>query len=149
MDKTTTAVLAGGIVLTVILFFVSIYLAGIALILVVAIVMSLMIMQDTTFMPQIDAKLREDAKAIVLTNTGNSPAIKIHVALVPMDIEYDVASLAVDESHEYPFTSMVTEVKAVVSFSNEKGRSYLETRKLSSSEEYDPFKPIVPIFGWK
>jgi len=149
MDKTTTTVLAAGILLTVILFFVSIYLAGIVLILLVAIVMSLMIMQDTTFLPQVDVKLREDAKAIVLTNTGNSPALKIHVALVPMDIEYDIASLAVDESHEYPFSSMVTEVKAVITFSNEKERSFSESHKLSASGEFEPFKPMVPIFGWK
>ena len=149
MDKTTTTVLAAGIVLTVILFFVSIYLAGIVLILLIAIVMSLMIMQDTTFLPQVHVSLREDAKAIVLTNTGNSPALKIHVALVPLDIEYDIASLAVDESHEYPFSSMVTEVKAVITFFNEKGRSYSESHKLSASEEFEPLKPMVPIFGWK
>jgi hypothetical protein len=111
--------------------------------------MSLMIMQDTTFLPQVDAKLREDAKAIVLTNTGNSPALTIHVALVPLDIEYDIASLAVDESHEYPFLSMVTEVKAVITFSNEKGRSYSESHKLSASEEFEPLKPMFPVFGWK
>ena len=149
MDKTTTGVLVAGIILTVILFLINIYLAGIAFILLVVIVMSLMIMQDTTFLPRVDARLREDAKAIVLTNAGNSPALKIHVALVPMNIEYDIASLAVDESHEYHLSSMIAEVKAVITYSNEKGHSFSDSRKLSVSEEFEPLKPMFPIFGWK
>jgi hypothetical protein len=150
MDTRTTAVLAAGIVVTLLLIFVSIYLAGIAFIILVALVMSLLIMQDTTFLPQVDVRLREDAKAIVLTNAGNSPATKIHVALVPMDIEYDVDSLAVDASHEYPLASMVAEVKAVITYANEKGQSFSHSRNLSSSgEEFEPLKPMIPVFGWK
>ncbi len=150
MEFRTKAVLAAGILVTVFLFFVSIYLAGIAFIILVAIVMSLTIMQDTTFLPQVDVRLREDAKAVILTNGGNSPALRIHVALVPMNIEYDVASLAVDASHEYPLASMVPEVKAVITFLNEKGQGFSHTRRLSASgEEFEPLKPMIPVFGWK
>jgi hypothetical protein len=150
MDKKTTAVIAAGLLVTILLFFVSIYLAGIVFIILVAIVMSLLIMQDTTFLPQVDVRLREDAKAIVLTNGGNSPALRIHVALVPMNIEYDVESLAVDASHEYPLPSMIAEVKAVITFSNEKGQKFSHSRRLSASgEEFEPLKPMIPVFGWK
>ena len=150
MDKTTTAILAAGILVTLLLFFVNIYLAGIAFIILIVIVMSLMIMQDSTFLPQVDVRLREDAKAIVLINTGNSPAIKIHVALVPMNIEYDVATLAVDESQEYLLSSMIDTVKAVITFSNEKGQSFSSSYILcASGEEFEPLKPMFPVFGWK
>jgi len=150
MDKTITAVIAAGIFFTLLLFLVNIYLAGIAFIILVALVMSLIIMQDTTFLPQVTVKLREDAKAIVITNAGNSPARGIHVALVPMDIEYDIESLAVDGSHEYPLVSMIEKVKAVVTYSNEKGQSFSASTMLSASgEEFDPLKPMIPVFGWK
>jgi hypothetical protein len=150
MDKRTTAILAAGIILCVVLGFISIYLAGIAFILLVALVMSLMIMQDTTFLPQIEAQLREDAKAIVLTNVGNSPALRIHVALVPINIEYDVDTLAVDASHEYLLSSMIADVKAVITYANGKGQPFSVTFNLSSSgEEFEPLKPMIPIFGWK
>lgn len=150
MDKRITAVLAAGILVTIILFFVDIYLAGIAFILLVVIVMSLMILQDTTFLPQVNVRLREDAKAIVLTNGGNSPALKIHVALVPMNIEYDVDSLAVDASHEYPLSSMLAEVKVVITYSNEKGQSFSHSENLSAyGDEFEPLKPMFPVFGWK
>lgn len=149
MDKRITAVLAAGIVITLLLLLVNIYLAGIAIILVVALVMSLMISQDTNFRPQIEARLREDAKAIILFNNGNSPALSIHTALVPMNIEYDIPSLAVDTSHEYPLASMVSGVKVVVTYENEKGQKYSHSFPLSSSGEYDPLKPMIPLFGWK
>ena len=150
MDKRTTAVLAAGILVTLLLFFINIYLAGIAIIILVAIIMTLMIMQDTTCRPEVDVRLKDDAKAIILTNGGNSPAVKIHVALVPMNIEYDVGSLAVDASHEYPLPAMVTDVKAVITFENEKGQPYSHSQKLSASgEEWEPLKPMIPVFGWK
>jgi len=150
MDKKTTAVLGAGLLVTVLLVFVSIYLAGIAFIILIAIFMSLMIMQDTTYLPQVGVGLREDAKAIVLRNAGNSPAKKIHVALVPINTEYDVDTLAADASHEYPLASMIDEVKAVITYENENGVPFSLTRKLSASEEeYDPLKPMIPVFGWK
>jgi hypothetical protein len=150
MDKKISAVIAAGILVTLLLFLVNIYLAGIAFIILVALVMSLIIMQDTTFLPQVNVKLREDAKAVIITNAGNSPARRIHVALVPMDIEYDIESLAVDGSHEYPLVSMIDKVKAVVTYSNEKGQSYSASTMLSASgEEFDPLKPMIPVFGWK
>ncbi|MFA5266980.1 MAG: hypothetical protein WC379_03335 [Methanoregula sp.] len=150
MDKKITAVLAAGILVTILLYFIDIYLAGIAFIILVAIVMSLLIMRDTAFLPQVDVKLREDAKAIVLSNTGNSPALKIHVALVPMNIEYTVDSLAEDQAHEYLLPSMVAEVKAVITYTNENGQQFSHTRRLSASEEeFDPLKPMIPVFGWK
>jgi hypothetical protein len=150
MDKKITGVLIAGILVAICLFFlVDIYLAGIVLILTVVLVMSLMIMQDSTFLPQINVRLREDAKAVILTNAGNSPALKIHVALVPLDIEYDVPSLAADASHEYPLSSMLAEVKAVITFENEKGLPFSLTHRLSASEEYDPLKPMIPVFKWK
>ncbi|RPI37603.1 MAG: hypothetical protein EHM53_10380 [Methanoregulaceae archaeon] len=150
MDKRTTAVLAAGILVTLLLLFINLYLAGIALIILVAIIMTLLIMQDTAFRPQVDVRLKDDAKAIILTNGGNSPAVKIHIALVPMNIEYDVGSLAVDASHEYPLPAMVTEVKAVITFENGNGQPFSHSQKLSASgEEWEPLKPMVPVFGWK
>ncbi len=150
MDKKTTGILVAGLLLTILLYFVNIYAAGIIFVLVIAIVMALMIMQDTMFQPQIAADLREDARAIVLTNKGNSPAEKIHVVLVPMNIEFDLPSLAVDTTYEYPVASMVDEVKVVVRYENEKGQPFSYTESLSSrGEKFDPLKPMIPVFGYK
>jgi len=150
MDKKTIIVLAAGILLSILLAFLSIYLAGIALIITIVIGMSLMIMQDTLFLPNVVVTLKDDARGIVLTNTGNSPAIKIHVSLVPMNTEYDLPALGVDESHEYRLESMIQEVKVVVRFENENGQPFSLSVKLSAyGNEFEPLKPIIPLFKWK
>ena len=150
MNKKSQAVLVAGIAVTLLLLAVNIYAAGIAFILFITIFMSMQIMQDTFSMPNVSASLAEDAKSIVLKNSGNSPALKIHVALVPMNTEYDVPFLAVDATHTFPLPSMVQEIKAVVTFENEDKASFSRTYPLSSlGGEFDPFKPMIPVFKWK
>jgi hypothetical protein len=107
MEKNTKILLVLGALITVILLFINIFLGGIAGVIFIAIVMSLLIMQDTTGIPEIAAKLRDDAKAIILTNTGNARAEKIHVALVPVNIEFDISSLEVDSSYDFSLNAMV------------------------------------------
>jgi len=150
MEKNVTLLLILGSLITLILLFVNIYLAGIAVILIITLLMSLMIMQDTVGRPDIDVHLRDDAKAIELTNKGNARAVAIHGALVPMNIEFDIPSLDVDATYEYPLHAMVEEVKVAITFKNEAGNQFSKTAKLSSlEEEQDLLKPMIPVFKWK
>jgi len=150
MEKNLKLLLVGGLLVTVFLFFINIYLAGIALILLIAILMSLLIMQDTAGMPDIAAHFRDDAKAILLTNKGNARAVNIHGKLVPLNIEFDTPSLEVDTTFEYPLNAMVDSVKIVVTYQNEKGRQFSTSVKLSAlEEERDLLQPLIPMFKWK
>ncbi|MDO9326391.1 MAG: hypothetical protein Q7T80_15685 [Methanoregula sp.] len=150
MDKKTQIVLVLGLTITIILLLFNIYLAGIVFILVVTVVMSMLIMQDSALHPDLDAQLSDDAKSMILKNTGNSTAVHIHVALVPINTEYDVSSLAVDETHSYPFDAMIQNVKAVVSYENEEKVVFSKSFALSAlGDQYEPFKPMIPLFKWK
>jgi len=150
MEKNTKILLVLGILITIALLFYDIYLAGIVGVIFIAIVMSLLIMQDTTGIPEIEAKLRDDAKAIIFTNTGNARAEKIHVALVPVNIEFDIASLNVDSSYEFSLNAMVENIKFTITYQNENGRSFSRSSKLSVfDEEPDLLKPMIPTFKWK
>jgi hypothetical protein len=151
MDKKSQIVLVLGIALTIILYFISdIYLAGIVFVLAITLFMSMQIMQDSTYLPEVAASLADDAKSIILKNNGNSTALHIHVTLVPMNTEYDVPSLAVDETHTFLLASMIEEVKAVVTFQNEKNGGFSQTYALSAlGNEFDPLKPVIPLFKWK
>jgi len=150
MDKKSQIVLVLGLAITIILFFINIFLAGIVFILVITVFMSLMIMQDSVSHPDVDASLTEDAKSIFLKNSGNAPALHIHVALVPMNTEYDVPSLVVDQTHTHPLGSMVQDVKVIVTFENEEKVVFSKSFKLSAlGNEYEPFKPMIPMFKWK
>jgi hypothetical protein len=150
MEKYTKILLVLGSLITIVLLIYNIYLGGIVSIIFIAIVMSFRIMQDTTGIPEIVTKLRDDAKAIILTNNGNARAEKIHVALVPLNIEFDIASLEVESSHEFSLSTMVEDIKIAVTYQNEDGRLFSSSSKLSAfGEEPDLLKPMIPIFSWK
>jgi hypothetical protein len=116
----------------------------------IAIIMSLIIMQDTTGIPEVVAKLSDEAKSIILTNTGNARAEKIHVTLIPSNVEFDVPSLDVDSSYEHPLGTMVQEIKIKITWSNENKRLFSSSKKMSVfDEDPDLLRPMVPMFKWK
>lgn len=150
MEKNTKILLVLGVLITIVLLFIDIYLAGIACVILITILMSLRIMQDTSGIPEIVAKLREDAKAIILTNTGNARAEKIHVTLVPVNAEFDIPLLEAESTFEFPLNAMFEEIKIVITYKNENGRLFSGSQKLSVfGEEPDLLKPMIPIFKWK
>jgi hypothetical protein len=150
MDKRIQIILVLGILITLASAFLDMYLAGIVGMIFIAIIMSLIIMQDTTGIPEIVAKLNEDAKSIVLTNTGNARAEKIHVILIPSNIEFDIDSLDVDSVYEYSLGTMVQEIKIKITYSNENKSVFSSSKKLSVfDEEPDLLRPMIPMFKWK
>jgi hypothetical protein len=128
-----------------------IYYSLMALVFIVVLLMSVRIMQNSKNIPDITVRLREDAKGVWVINNGNARAEKIHIALVPLNIESDVPPLEPEEHFEVALPSMLTEAKAVVTFESTDGRKFGSTIALSSTGEgeYDPFKPVFPIFGYK
>jgi len=150
MDKKINILIILGILITIAAAFYDIYLGGIVGMIFVAVIMSLMIMQDTTGIPEIVPKLTDDGKGIILSNTGNARAENIHVTLVPNNIEFDIASLDVDASYEYSLGTMVQEIKTRITYSNENRRLFSSSKKVSVFEE-DPdlLKPMIPMFKWK
>jgi hypothetical protein len=150
MDKRIQVILVLGIIITIISAFLDMYLAGIVGVIFIAIIMSLIIMQDTTGVPEVVANLSDEAKSIILTNTGNARAEKIHVTLIPSNVEFDVPSLDVDSSYEYPLGSMVQEIKIKITWSNENKRLFSSSKKMSVfDEDPDLLRPMVPMFKWK
>ena len=150
MDKRIQIILVLGILITIASAFLDMYLAGIVGMIFIAIIMSLMIMQDTTGIPEVVAKLSEDAKSIVLTNTGNARAEKIHVILIPSNVEFDIDSLDVDSVYEYSLGTMVQEIKIKITYSNENKRLFSSSKKLSVfDEDPDLLRPMIPMFKWK
>ena len=150
MDRNLQILLIAGIIITAIVFLVNIYIAGIVLIVFATIVMSYLIMQDSRCVPSIEAVLRDDARGIVIRNNGNSPAMKVHVALVPENIEFDIPLLAVDESYTHTLERMFEEVRVVVTFRNEADQSFTRSFQVSAlGDNFEPLKPMIPLFRWK
>lgn len=150
MDRKVMMAAAIGLVISLALALFNIYLAGIAIIIVIVLVMSLFIMQDSAFLPDIEAELRPDAKAVIMRNSGNAVATRIHAALVPLNIEFDLPDLAAEKTSEYLLPSMIDHAKLVVTFENEKGGKFEREFMLNAlTPPYDPLKPMIPMFKWK
>lgn len=150
MDRKIQLLLISGVVLTIIVFLINIYAAGIVFIIFVALLMSLFIMQDSTSLPDVVAEIKDDATAIVIRNSGNADALNVHVALVPMNIEFDISVLAPDQVNEYPLEKMIQKVTAVITFENVMGEPFSRSYRLSADgSEYDPLKPMIPLFRQK
>lgn len=116
-----------------------------------ALAMSVFIMQETRDLPDITIRLREDAKGVVIVNQGNAAAYKIRVAIVPLNIEYKLETLAPDTLFVSPTESMINEAKGIVEFENAEGARYTRTYSLSAlgKTEEDLLKPLFPISKWK
>lgn len=151
MEKKHILLLSIGAVLCLILFFIDIYLGAIGVIILAALAMSIFIMEDSRVLPEITVSLGDNAKTVLVRNEGNAPAYSIHVALVPLDTEFDLPELAADASHEYQLPRMIDEVKAVVSFRAGNGAETTRTFPLSAlgKNGNDLLKPMFPLFKWK
>lgn len=145
-------------------------LAGVALFLYLAltgqfmasiIVMVLLIIGMTVFMtrlgkkigdiPELTAKLSPDAKSVIIRNSGNTAAMQIHVALVPLDIEYDIREIPADEEHSYSLDTMISEAKTFITWKDAEGHDFSHESNISAlgKGEEDLLKPMFPMFDIK
>jgi len=149
--KKAHALIGAGLVICAILFVINAYLGAIGIVILGALVMTWFIMEDSQDLPLIEVELREDTKGIIIANRGNATARNIHIALIPLNLEYDLVSLAPDKLKEYPSDSMISSVKAVVTFENSTGMKKRVTFPLSAlgRKDEDVLKPVFPLFSWK
>ena len=132
------------------LLLISPFLSLMALIIAGVVAMALAIARDTRDLPDIEASLSEEARSVILRNRGNSPALQVHVSLVPIGVEVDLPSLAVEEVYELPLPGQASEVKVVVTYDNSKGQPFRRTALLSALHaQEDPLRPAFGIFGYK
>lgn len=150
MDKVPLLILAAGAVFGLFSALTAHLFMGLSIFIVLlTAAMCLQIMSETENLPTVTCRLSDDAKSVVVVNGGNAPAEAIHVALVPMNIEFDVETLKADAEYVYALPAMVENVKAVVTYKNSEGREFSRSFKLSSLEEDDPLRPVFPMFSWK
>lgn len=150
MERSLVIVIVLGLVAAAALLLVSPYLSLIAVVITGIAVMALAIGRDTRDLPDIEISLAEDARSVTLRNRGNAPAHQVHVSVVPIDVEADLLTLAVEAVHELPLPEQMAEVKVIVAFKNSKGQPFHRTALLSALHgQDDPLRPAFGIFGWK
>ncbi len=147
MEKNQKIILMAGGLITLGLLFIDVFFALIALVFVLVLLMSFHIMGETGSYPLVTADLSADAREVVVTNTGTAAAQNIHVALVPINIEFDIPSLEPDEESGFALPSMISEAKAVVTYENAAGRKHTRSYPLTAlTAGRDPTEPMFPLF---
>jgi hypothetical protein len=151
MKKSYLVLLGAVLIVSLGLFFIDFYAGLAGLIIFAAILMSVLIMEDTLGAPSLVAKLKDDSKGLELRNKGNATARMIHVTVVPYNIEFNIPQLQVEEHFLYSFETMVPQAKVVVTYQNEQGTPFSKTFVLSAldTDEDDLLKPVFPLFSWK
>lgn len=151
MQQRQVLVLGAGVLASVVLYLFEPIYGYIALVLTAVTVIGMKIMEDSQGVPDVTCNLRDDAKAVVVVNRGNAPITGGHVALVPLNIEFDLPALAPDQRFEYALSEMVVEAKAVAHYSTSDGRSFSGSFPLSAlgGGEEDLLRPPFPLFNWK
>jgi hypothetical protein len=139
------------LLISIILLIVNLYLGLIVLVIAIALGMSIFIMQDSSYHPELVARLTDEARGVDVRNRGNAAAIHIHVSIVPLDIEFDVPDLKEEAVYTYYHNSMISTAKAVVNYENEKGETFSKIFPLSAlgTDDDDLLKPMFPVFKWK
>jgi hypothetical protein len=134
-----------------IMFLTECYLALIGTIIVIVFLMSITIMRTTSLLPDVTAHLTEDAKSVIVVNRGTAAAYRVHISIVPLNIEFDAPDLNEDASHTHMLGTMISEAKGVVTFENSSGQKFITTSQLSAlgGGEEDLLKPLFPLFKWK
>ncbi|NLA38043.1 MAG: hypothetical protein GX882_01385 [Methanomicrobiales archaeon] len=146
MEKNQKIILVAGTLITIALLFIEPFFALIALVFVLILLMSFHIMGDASNYPLVAVDLSEDAREVLITNTGTAEAQNIHVALVPLNIDLDIASLKPDEVSGFKLESMVSEAKAVITYEGTTGQKYASTYLLTPLGG-DLLRPMFPLFG--
>jgi hypothetical protein len=150
MKRNQLAIIVAGLIISALLAVISIYLTGIAVILVIVLAMSFQIMQDSYMLTDLAVVLSENAKVITVVNRGNMQIRNIGVSLIPLDVEFRIPELAVDGKFTYQLQQMINDVKAVVEFEDNNGRKYHKSFELSALHSNDDLlKPMFPTFDWK
>ena len=157
MENNQKALIISGGLITIALLFVDIYIGGVAAIIVGTLYMGLAMMNTSAkfvYHPEVKGYLKDDGKGVILKNTGKTEVKNIHVALVPLNIEFDVQTLKPEEKYEYEQDSMIEEAKIVITYENEAGESFSWDNVLSAlggkdDDDDDLLKPLFPMFSWK
>ena len=152
--RQAAAVALAGVALFIYLSIIGQYMASIAVMIILIISMTIYmtrLSKKFVDIPELTAKLSPDAKSVIIRNSGNTSAMQIHVALVPLDIEYNITEIPVEEEHTYALDRMVSEAKAYITWKDAEGHDFNHESTISAlgKGEDDLLKPLFPMFDIK
>ncbi|NLV25973.1 MAG: hypothetical protein GXY48_02215 [Methanomicrobiales archaeon] len=126
--------------------------AGIVIIIFGTLVLSLAISVDVAKnrRPIIYADFSENHREIIVGNSGTGTAEKVEVSVAGIENSWKIDILEPDRAISLSLPSMISTLTAEVTYQVQDNARKSRVFNLGSPEkEYDPFKPLFPIFNWK
>lgn len=151
MEKIYKIAIAVCLAISVLLFPVSVLLTATGLIITGTLAMVIHITEsagEAIDRPLLFAFLGEDGRSFVIRNVGNAAASEIHVSVVPSNLEYIIDYIDADDEEQTDCGQLIGKNRIIMEYADEAGKRYSKSVDLQFKEdcEYDPTKPMIPIF---
>ena len=151
MKKNHKVAIAACLAISLILFPFSALLTAVGLIITGTLAMSVLISESAETVvnkPILFSYLGEDGRSFILKNIGNVDALDIHISLVPSNLEFLIERIEADTEENTDCGELIGKNRIIVDYTDETGTRYSKTANLNFRDdcEYDPTKPMIPIF---
>lgn len=151
MKKNHKFAIAICLVISVVLLPFSVILTATGLIITGTLAMAVMVSESAETLvekPILLAFLGEDGRSFILKNIGNVDALDIHISVVPSNLEYLIERLEADTGEKTDCGQLIGKNKVIIDYTDGTGKRYSKTTDLNFRQEceYDPTKPMIPMF---
>jgi hypothetical protein len=151
MEKIYKIAIAICLAISILLFPVSVLLTATGLILTGTLAMVIHITEsagEAIDRPVLFVFLGEDGRSFVIRNIGNAAASEIHVSVVPSNLEYIIDRIDADGEEKTECGQLIGKNRVIIEYADETGKRYSKSEDLRFEDdcEYDPTKPMIPIF---
>lgn len=151
MKKNHKIALAVCLVISLLLFPFSFLFTATGLIITGTLLMSVLISESSEKIvekPMLSAYLGEDGRSFIIKNFGNRDATEINISLVPSNLEYLIPRLEADKEEKTDCGELIGRNRIIMDYADDDGKRYSKSADLKFRDEceYDPTKPMIPIF---
>ncbi|WOF17238.1 hypothetical protein F1737_11405 [Methanoplanus sp. FWC-SCC4] len=151
MKNNYKILLAATVIISLGLFLVSYYLTAIGLIISGTLAMVFVMNEHGKTVlnkPRLFPILGDDGRSVIITNTGETDALSVEITIVPSNLEYSFKSIDADSEIKIETKELVGKNKINIEYYDKSGEKFTVKENLTFAEdtEYDPFKPMIPMF---
>ncbi|MDD4126804.1 MAG: hypothetical protein PHV39_03855 [Methanomicrobium sp.] len=139
------------ILISAALSFISVYLTASGLIITATLYISFLISgsaDKAMDRPILSALLGDNGKSITVANYGNKKALNVNIEILPSNLRFFLESLPCDSGNEIYCRELPGNIRVILNYSDETGKKHTKTEdlKFNDNSDYDPTKPLIPIF---
>lgn len=151
MKKNYIIVVFSGVLISLFLYLISAYLTATGLIVTGTLALLFFMSESAENImqrPILSAYPKPGNKSFTVVNLGNKSALDISIEVLPHNLEFFITNLNSDENYDIECEKFLGNSRVFFTYSDDKGKRYEKNLELKSDivTDYDPTKPLIPIF---